>query len=94
MPPFLPKRELSRSARRACAVHIFAFVNLCRLPSVSSVLVVTSAEAAATATAPAAADPMAPATFGSVAVSLVILGSENDGVPDLELPEVEVKCNN
>ena len=73
------------------AVHISAFVNLCRLPSNSSlVVVVTSAEAAATATAPAAADPTAPARFGSAEAG--ILGSEN-GVPDLE-PEVGVKCNN
>ena len=74
-------------------MHISAaLVNLWRLPSSSSLVVVTSAVAAATATAPAAADPMAPATFGSAEA---ILGSEN-GVPDLEPPppEVEVKCNN
>ena len=82
-------RCANRLAVPACLVQISASVNLCRRPSRSS-LVVTSAAAAATATAPAAADPMAPARFGSEAAG--ILGSEN-GVPDLE-PEVEVKCNN
>ena len=55
-------------------------------------MVVTSAEAAATATAPAAADPMAPATLGSLFAEAAVLGSEEKGVADLE--EVEVKCNN
>ena len=74
------------------AWYVSAFINLWRLPSASSPLVVvTSAEAAATATAPAAADPMAPATLGSLAET-ADLGSEERGVADLE--EVEVKCNN